>query len=400
MPRLLKHLAVALAIALTPTGALAGDGFRVIEPAQWSCGPGGCRPGVGVGIGFEVYGGRPRAHPPASSNLYGDAPEYVARVRVGDGDGSMSGGTGVLVHDALVITNNHVVRDRASDTAIRVTFPGGKDSVGRVVMVDETWDIAAIEVNEVGIQPIPLAADNPRSGEPLTAAGFGPNGQYRAVRGDCVGYSGAVAGGERQWVVMEGGVRQGDSGGPITDSSGQLAGILFGTTGDTTCGPCCGCIRRFLGRIKRNGVAITDPTPMPPSVEPPVASTPPVSDYSQLEAAIAALSAKVDAIAIIPGPQGEKGPKGDRGDPGPPGKPAEIDYIAMQQALDAYLATKPIKVVFHKGDGTKETVSVPLGGTLELDAATVRVVTADGQVLATGRVNMNGGQLDLRLVPE
>jgi hypothetical protein len=95
------------------------------------------------------------------------------------------------------------------------------------------------------VEPVPLATAAPRPGEPLTIAGYG-SGRYRAITGRCIQY---VAPGRDQpfeMVELSAGARQGDSGGPIFNSRGELAGVLFGAAWGQTTGSYCGRVRQFL----------------------------------------------------------------------------------------------------------------------------------------------------------
>ena len=170
----------------------------------------------------------------------------VCRVSATSGS-SVSYGSGSLVaadeKHGIVITNWHVVRDATGQ--ISVVFPDGFHSAARVVKVDRDWDLAALSVWRPQAAPIKLAAASPQKGEPLTIAGYG-SGQYRAVTGRCTQY---VSPGKQlpfQMVEVSVAARQGDSGGPILNRNGELAGVLFGAGDHTTTGSYVGRVRWFL----------------------------------------------------------------------------------------------------------------------------------------------------------
>lgn len=59
----------------------------------------------------------------------------------------MSQGSGFLVRsDGLILTNAHVVRNKAEVT---VTLHDGRKFPGRVIGVDQTSDLACIKINAV-----------------------------------------------------------------------------------------------------------------------------------------------------------------------------------------------------------------------------------------------------------
>lgn len=179
----------------------------------------------------------------------------VARVVAPDGSGT-SLGSGVLVDinasQALVLTNWHVVRD--SRSAVLVQFPDGFQSAGTVLRVDATWDLAAIVIWRPNVEPVELAPRAPAIGEMLTIAGYG-RGPYREVSGGCTQYLSPGSGQPMELVELVGEARQGDSGGPIFNADGELAGVLFGESGGRTIGASSPRVRAFLASVGSNGYA-------------------------------------------------------------------------------------------------------------------------------------------------
>lgn len=180
----------------------------------------------------------------------------VVRVVVPEGD-SMSLGSGALVAVSdtygLVVTNWHVVRD-GHGTAT-VIFPDGFRSTATVVRVDRDWDLAALVIWRPRVRPIPLAERRPALGEPLWIAGYG-RGSYRISGGQCTHY--LSPGGRLPYDMIELSTqaRQGDSGGPILNQRGELAGVLFGASWGKTCGSHCLRVKQFLDPALRRFDAI------------------------------------------------------------------------------------------------------------------------------------------------
>jgi serine protease Do len=170
----------------------------------------------------------------------------VVRVVVPEG-GSMSLGSGTLVAVSeklgLVVTNWHVVRDAKGQ--IVVVFPDGFRSGATVVRTDRDWDLAALAVWRPSVAPAPLATRPPQPGEPLTIAGYG-TGRYRAITGRCTQYVAPARNQPFEMVELSAGARQGDSGGPIFNDRGELAGVLFGAAWGQTTGSYCGRVGQFL----------------------------------------------------------------------------------------------------------------------------------------------------------
>lgn len=203
----------------------------------------GIRP-AGPGLAWSQVAGAGR---PLSPNGMHPA---VVRVMAADRDGfSLGSGTLVAVsdHHGLVVTNWHVVRDAAGP--IVVAFPNGFRSAASVLRTDQDWDLAALAIWRPNVSPVPLANLPPQPGEPLTIAGYG-SGQYRMMTGRCTQYVSPGRNQPFEMVELSAPARQGDSGGPIFNSRGELAGVLFGTAAGQTSGSYCGRVRMFLTSVR------------------------------------------------------------------------------------------------------------------------------------------------------
>lgn len=201
---------------------------------------------TGAALGRPSLLGR---DPPFGADTAGRPHPAVVRVIVPEGAG-MSLGSGALVAVSeklgLVVTNWHVVADARGQ--ITVAFPDGFRSGATLIKTDRDWDLAALAVWRPNVDPIPLATRPPQPGEPLTIAGYG-SGRYRAVTGRCTQY---VAPGKQhpyEMVELSAGARQGDSGGPIFNSRGELAGVLFGAAWGHTTGSYCGRVGQFMTSV-------------------------------------------------------------------------------------------------------------------------------------------------------
>ncbi len=165
-------------------------------------------------------------------------------------EGGTSFGSGTLVDVrgdyGLVLTNWHVVAD-ATHT-IEVLFPDGFRTAARVITTDRTWDLAALAVWRPTVEPVRMASQPPKPGDLLTIAGYG-SGKYRAVTGKCTQYVAPALNRPYEMVELSVAARQGDSGGPIFNSQGELAGVLWGAGWGTTAGSYCGRVSSFVASI-------------------------------------------------------------------------------------------------------------------------------------------------------
>ncbi len=159
-------------------------------------------------------------------------------------------GSGSLIaaneYYGIVVTNWHVIRDATSQ--IWVVFPGGFQSPATVMKIDRDWDLAALLIWKPNVQPLPVSTQAPQLGERLTIAGYG-SGWYRAASGRCIEYFSPGGNQPAEIVELSVPARNGDSGGPIFNDRGEIAGVLFGSDSSVTMGSYCGRLRRFLAPL-------------------------------------------------------------------------------------------------------------------------------------------------------
>jgi len=226
-----------------------------------------------------------------------------------------SAGSGALVavndRHGLVVTNWHVVRDATA--AVIVVFPDGFSSFAQVLKTDRDWDLAALLIWRPRVGPIPLAGTAPRRGDALTIAGYG-SGSYRAVAGRCVTYVAPAAIGRTlpaEMIELAASARNGDSGGPILNQRGELAGVLFGSGFGRTMGSYSGRVRWFLGSVLDDFEQPSPPSTMiaqRPAIEPPTvaeaARTRPLSVPPSVPAPLGRIVGRPHAVpALDPVPQ-------------------------------------------------------------------------------------------------
>lgn len=212
-------------------------------------------PAAAIGLGSWLRSSQPLA----VSNTPHPA---VARIIVQERDG-VAFGSGTLVDasgdQGLVVTNWHVVRDASGD--IEVVFPDGYRSKAKVLKTDRDWDLAALVIWKPNVRPVSLSAVAPQPGEILTIAGYG-SGNFRAATAKCTQYVSPGKSLPYEMVEVSTEARQGDSGGPILNDRGEIAGVLFGAGGGTTSGSYVGRVRTFLATVSPR---LSDPAaPLPP----------------------------------------------------------------------------------------------------------------------------------------
>jgi hypothetical protein len=298
----------------------------------------------------------------------------VVRVITPQRDG-MAFGSGTLVAvnetQGLVLTNWHVVEEAAG--SISVLFPDGFSSVARVLKADRDWDLAALLIHRPHVEPVSLARQAPRPGELLTIAGYG-SGTYRAATGRCLQYVAPARDFPFGMVELGAAARQGDSGGPILNSRGELAGVLFGTGGGATAGSYCGRVRWFLASIvgepagnQREPSMIAEDLrgnrsiPLPPETSPPVPAAPAVAALAkQPEGSLPRPPAtpprppmsQPAQLADAPRPVRETAPKPAPIAPRPPASPPLVS-LSSGESLSVPSAGAPIRA--RDSDSSRNT---------------------------------------------
>ncbi|MDR3181622.1 MAG: serine protease [Planctomycetaceae bacterium] len=158
---------------------------------------------------------------------------------------------GVCREYGIIVTNRHVVAE--ADGLVHVHFPGGFSTFGAVIKSDAKWDLALVAVSKPP-ETVPVLNITDKAvmpGEAIWIAGYG-GGKYRIAPGQCTRYltpDNPAVGAKAVYEIMEVMIasRYGDSGGPILNVRGELAGVLFGSDMvQFTAGSYSGRVNRFL----------------------------------------------------------------------------------------------------------------------------------------------------------
>jgi S1-C subfamily serine protease len=140
-------------------------------------------------------------------------------------------GSGVAVAPGRVLTNAHVVR---ASRLVDVATDTGPTAEADVPAVASAGDVAEVS-GDLRVPALELSPRDPGPGASVWVAGFPSSGAPSSGPGLVVATErviGSAPGGPfgQPWPVLRlsGGVARGMSGGPVLDSSGRLAGIVFG----------------------------------------------------------------------------------------------------------------------------------------------------------------------------
>ncbi|OUM42101.1 serine protease [Arthrobacter agilis] len=139
-------------------------------------------------------------------------------------------GSGFVIAPGRVVTNAHVV---AGVNEPVVEVPGGGALPGRVVQLDTARDIAVIAVDDLEATPLPLGEEL-ANGTTAAFAGYPAGGPYRIQPASVQGLSPVLVNNiygadphPLQVYSLAANVQQGNSGGPLLDLQGRVAGVVF-----------------------------------------------------------------------------------------------------------------------------------------------------------------------------
>ncbi|GAA1482556.1 acid resistance serine protease MarP [Gordonia sinesedis] len=141
-------------------------------------------------------------------------------------------GSGFAVASERIITNAHVV---AGTTRLQVMTNSGRRLAAEVVLFDSGNDIAVLQVPNLNAEPLRFATRPAESAEDGIVLGYPENGPFdaEAVRvREMINLSGPniyrTSQVTREVYTIRGQIRQGNSGGPMLNSEGDVLGVVFG----------------------------------------------------------------------------------------------------------------------------------------------------------------------------
>jgi serine protease Do len=135
-------------------------------------------------------------------------------------------GSGVIVRpDGYILTNHHVV-EGAEQVTVELT--DGRTMKAKVVGTDQPSDLAVLKVEGTNLQTLPLGdSDAVRVGDVVLAVG-NPLGVGQTVTMGIVSAKGRATGGAdtyEDFIQTDAPINQGNSGGALVSSRGELVGI-------------------------------------------------------------------------------------------------------------------------------------------------------------------------------
>lgn len=145
----------------------------------------------------------------------------------------VAAGSGVIISsDGYIVTNNHVV-DGADE--LTVTLNDNKEYSARIIGADQTTDLALIKIDGKNLPAIKVTnSDNVKVGEWVLAVG-NPLGLNNTVTAGIVSAKARTMGtGVSSMIQTDAAINQGNSGGALVNTNGDLIGInamIYSQTG-------------------------------------------------------------------------------------------------------------------------------------------------------------------------
>ena len=219
------------------SGLVAAGIVLAVVLSTWS--PPGATVPVPVAATTSQSGSAAAAAPENVRAIVAKAEPAVVSVTDVVGRGLFSGtaaGTGmILTPDGRVLTNAHVV-DGGSN--VRVTIPGRGTHAARVLGIDTVHDVALLKIDGVSALPtVAFSSSAPQVGDAVVAMG-----NALALNGSPTVTTGIVSALDRQiptdagalthLIQTDAAINQGNSGGPLLNSSGQVIGMNTAIAGD------------------------------------------------------------------------------------------------------------------------------------------------------------------------
>jgi putative serine protease PepD len=159
----------------------------------------------------------------------------VVTIKVSVGNGAGGTGTGFVVKDGYIVTNNHVVAEAANGAQMQVVFNDKKSTTASIVGRDPSSDVAVIKpATTNGLQPLTLGnSDSIAVGDPVIAIGS-PLGLQGSVTTGIVSALNRPVGTRGEGggdaavlnaIQTDAAINPGNSGGPLVDGQGRVIGV-------------------------------------------------------------------------------------------------------------------------------------------------------------------------------
>lgn len=208
-------------------------------------------PSSGFSAGSSLYGNSVSSLPPFRTEFAPPLPSIVRIVVENAQIQSCGTGTWIQVSESqcAILTCAHLFETNRPER-ITVCFPNLPALEARIQAIDREWDVALLRTSAGTSfkfpQPIQPTLTPAKPGEFLRVCGYGSEGKTLWMLGAVRGYTRLSGTSASHTLVTVGAARPGDSGSPFLTLDGKLAGVLWGTDGQSLYGTWSGQIFQAL----------------------------------------------------------------------------------------------------------------------------------------------------------
>lgn len=169
------------------------------------------------------------ALPVRADNVYERVDNRILCLSSRFADGSETIGTAFFVAPGILATAEHQI-DKARSVVAHM--PSGQRQPAKLLAKSKTDDVALISIPITGPEPLPLAGSKPALGDAVFTIGC-PLGLSHSLTRGVVSHADRRIGGH-SYIQTDLAINQGNSGGPLINSAGQVVGIVHGLVEDSS----------------------------------------------------------------------------------------------------------------------------------------------------------------------
>ena len=165
-----------------------------------------------------------------------------------------SAGSGFAIGENTVITNAHVI---ANENDITVYGYDGSTYMASVYLIDNSFDIAVLSVENGKFEPLEIGNSNEiKVGEDIYAIGAPKSLDYSLTKGVVSNKSRKI--GKYQYIQIDAAINSGNSGGPLLNERGQVIGVNSMKMSDAEGIGLSIPISSVINFVENNGVVLTE----------------------------------------------------------------------------------------------------------------------------------------------